>query len=57
MVKAYEMAKPFGENSNDYLRTQQKIGLTEALSAKRKCVLTDLVKVLKGLKSNLYTDY
>ncbi|SHG85982.1 Phage antirepressor protein YoqD, KilAC domain [Flavobacterium fluvii] len=48
MVSATEMAKPFGKTTKDYLRTQNAQELINALSARLKCLPTDIVNVING---------
>ncbi|EHQ41491.1 KilA-N domain-containing protein [Myroides odoratus] len=48
MVNATQMAKPFGKTTKDYLKTQSTNELLQALSSRRKILLTDLVVVTNG---------
>lgn len=48
MINATEMAKAFGKTPKDYLRTQSANDLIEAVSARHKCLTTDLVRVMQG---------
>jgi len=48
MVNATEMAKPFSKLPKDYLKTQSTNELVNAVSARTKCLPTDLVKVANG---------
>ncbi|MBB1150427.1 phage antirepressor KilAC domain-containing protein [Myroides sp. NP-2] len=48
MVNATQMAKPFGKTTKDYLRTQSSDELISALSARLKCLPTDLLIVKNG---------
>lgn len=48
MVNATEMAKPFGKLVKDWLKNNQTKAFLNELSAVRRIVLTDLVKVKQG---------
>lgn len=48
MVNATEMAKPFGKQPSDWLKTNQSKQFIEQLSTVRKIVGTELVKVAQG---------
>lgn len=48
MVNATEMAKPFGKFVKDWLKNNQTKAFLNELSAVRRIVLTDLVKVKQG---------
>lgn len=48
MVNATQMAKPFGKTPKDWLRTQQANDLLQAMSARLKCLPTDLKVVRNG---------
>lgn len=48
MINATEMAKPFGKQPKDWLRTQSAKDFITALSARRKCLPTDLLQVVNG---------
>lgn len=47
-----QMAKPFGKIPKDWLRTDEAKRYLNALSSRRKCLLTDLVKVKNGGRSD-----
>lgn len=48
MVNASQMAKAFGKRPTDFLKSQQTKDFIEELSAVRKIVASDLVKVVNG---------
>lgn len=48
MVNATEMAKPFGKQPKDFLRTQSTQEYIMAFSGRTKCLPTDLVRVVNG---------
>lgn len=52
MVNATEMAKPFGKQAKDWLRTEQSKLVIEAISKVKKCLLSDLVVVKAGSPEN-----
>lgn len=43
-----QMAKPYGTTPKDWLRTDESSRYLDALSSRRKCLLTDLVRVKNG---------
>lgn len=47
-VNATNMAKPFNRYPKDFLKTQYSSDFIKALSVRRKCLTTDLVKVNQG---------
>lgn len=48
MINATEMAKPFGKQPKDWLRTEQAQSIITAVSVRQKCLTADLVKVIQG---------
>ncbi len=48
MVNATEMAKSFGKQPKDWLKTQSTKDFIQALSGRRKILPSDLVKVING---------
>ena len=48
MVNATQMAKAFGKQPNDWLRTEQSKRMVEAIATTKKCCVADLVVVRNG---------
>ncbi len=51
MINATQMAKPFGRNTKDWLKTQQSKDLIKTVSDRRKILSADLQIVKKGGKN------
>lgn len=48
MINATQMAKPFGKNPKDFLKTQQTKEIVDEVSKRKKILLADIVKVVHG---------
>ena len=48
MVNATQMAKPFGKQPKDWLRTEQAQRIIDAITDRQKCLTADLVVVKQG---------
>ena len=48
MINATQMAKPFGKNPKDFLKTQQTKEIVDEISKRKKILLADIVKVIHG---------
>ena len=52
MVNATQMAKAFGKQPNDWLKTEQAQRMIEAISNRQKCTFADLQVVRNGAPEN-----
>ena len=48
MINATEMAKAFGKNCSDWLRTEQSKRMIDAIATSKKCEVADLVSITNG---------